>query len=165
MASVTDRIDTGEGKLYATTTFEDIGDGTTVPREVFVTLGKAGGCSGAYTEALGRLISIILKSGAPMSEVHTQLRGITCHKPYGFGPSAVCSCPDALAQLLERLPDSNKSLAKAEQMPYDGTEGANTISSNGGAILSSRACPDCGGHSIKIAGGCESCFQCGYSKC
>ena len=70
------------------------------PFELFATLGKSGGCAAAQTEAIGRLVSLALRSGAPVDTVHNHLRGITCHRPTGFGPTRVLSCGDAIAQVV-----------------------------------------------------------------
>jgi hypothetical protein len=43
------------------------------PFEAFLTLGKAGGSGMADAEAMGRLISLALRSGIPMTEIHRQL--------------------------------------------------------------------------------------------
>ena len=45
------------------------------PFEVFITLGKAGGSAIADVEAMGRLISLALRSGIPIMEIHRQLWG------------------------------------------------------------------------------------------
>ena len=91
----TTRIRTGCGPLFVTINDDEHG----TPFELFATLGKAGGCAAAQTEAIGRLVSLALRSGAPVETVHDHLRGITCHGPSGFGPTRVLSCGDAIAQV------------------------------------------------------------------
>ena len=71
------------------------------PFEVFVTLGKAGGSAMADAEAMGRLISLALRSGIPIMEVHRQLRGISSDRAVGLGPNKVLSVPDAIGIALE----------------------------------------------------------------
>ena len=71
------------------------------PFEVFVTLGKAGGSAMADAEAMGRLISLALRSGIPMMEIHRQLRGISSDRAVGLGPNKVLSVPDAIGIALE----------------------------------------------------------------
>jgi ribonucleoside-diphosphate reductase alpha chain len=71
------------------------------PFEVFATLGKAGSIAMADTEAIGRLISLALRFGVPVSEVHQQLRGISSDRAIGFGANKVLSVPDAIAQAIE----------------------------------------------------------------
>ena len=71
------------------------------PFEVFVTLGKAGGSAMADAEAMGRLISLALRSGIPLMEIHRQLRGISSDRAVGLGPNKVLSVPDAIGIALE----------------------------------------------------------------
>lgn len=70
------------------------------PFEVFATLGKAGSVAMADTEAIGRLISLALRFGVPVHEVHSQLRGISSDRAVGFGANKVLSVPDAIAQAI-----------------------------------------------------------------
>ena len=72
------------------------------PFEVFINLGKAGGAAMADAEAMGRLISLALRSGIPIREVHRQLRGIASDKAIGLGPNKVLSVPDAIGIALEK---------------------------------------------------------------
>ncbi len=94
----TTRIRTGCGPLFVTINEDDHGQ----PFETFATLGKAGGCAAAQTEAIGRLASLALRSGVPAAQVQQHLRGITCHRPAGYGPNRVLSCGDGIAQALAR---------------------------------------------------------------
>ncbi|MYD94672.1 MAG: vitamin B12-dependent ribonucleotide reductase [Chloroflexi bacterium] len=97
----TTRIRTGCGPLFVTINDDERG----LPFETFATLGKAGGCAAAQTEAIGRLASLALRSGVPVAEVQKTLRGITCHRPAGFGPDRVLSCGDGIAQAMARRID------------------------------------------------------------
>jgi hypothetical protein len=56
----------------------------------------------ADTEAIGRLASLALRSGIPITAVRDQLRGISCDRAVGVGPNKVLSAPDAVAQAIER---------------------------------------------------------------
>src|SRR2546430_17396573 len=69
---------------------------TTLFRSVFISLGKAGGALMADVEAIGRLISLALRSGIPLKEIYRQLRGISSDRAVGLGPSKVLSVPDAI---------------------------------------------------------------------
>ena len=71
------------------------------PFEVFLTLGKAGGSAMADAEAMGRLISLALRSGIPIMEIHRQLRGISSDRAVGLGPNKVLSVPDAIGIAIE----------------------------------------------------------------
>jgi ribonucleoside-diphosphate reductase alpha chain len=67
----TARIKTGMGQLYVTVT-EYEGQ----PFEVFATIGKSGRSTTAKTEAIGRLVSLALRSGVDVSQIIEQLKGI-----------------------------------------------------------------------------------------
>jgi ribonucleoside-diphosphate reductase alpha chain len=139
---------TGCGSLYVTVNEDDFG-----PREVFASMGKAGGCASASTEAIGRLISLAFRYGVPPDKIVKQLRGIRCHEPHGFGPNQILSCPDAIGKALaEKYGLANGNGAKPVgqlEMPIKIAQGA---------------CPDCGG-AVEHEGGCMVCRSCGYSKC
>ncbi len=55
----------------------------------------------ADAEAMGRLISLALRSGIPLMEIHEQLRGISSDRAVGLGPNKVLSVPDAIGIALE----------------------------------------------------------------
>jgi len=71
------------------------------PFDVFLNLGKAGGSAMADAEALGRLVSLALRSGIPLQEIIRQLRGISSDRAVGLGPNKVLSMPDAVGIALE----------------------------------------------------------------
>jgi ribonucleoside-diphosphate reductase alpha chain len=66
-----EKVTTGCGSMYITVASDDKG-----LCEVFVSLGKAGGCASAQLEATGRLISLALRSGVDPAEVVKMLKGI-----------------------------------------------------------------------------------------
>jgi len=135
------KIETSCGTMYITINFDE----ETKPFEVFTMIGKAGGCASSQSEALGRLISLCLRAGIAPQHVVKQIRGITCHLPYGLGPKKVSSCPDAVAQALENI----LNLDKVENKTRPNGRGA---------------CPDCGSP-LESGGGCATCTSCGYSDC
>jgi len=67
----TTKMVTGLGTLYVTVT-EYEGR----PFEVFATIGKSGGSTTAKTEAIGRLVSLALRSGVKVEKIVDQLKGI-----------------------------------------------------------------------------------------
>lgn len=138
LSGLTEKIETSCGTLYVTINWNDEGK----PFEVFTRIGKAGGCASSQSEALGRLISMSLRSGISPNYIQKQLRGITCHLPKGIGKKKVSSCADAAAQVL-----------------------GNVFSEDENSMGFTRgACPDCQGP-IEREGGCSVCKQCGYSEC
>src|SRR5688500_16229333 len=98
LRGVTERIETPLGTMFVNITEDDRGQ----PFEVFINLGKAGGAAMADAEAMGRMISLALRSGIPLMEIHRQLRGIASDRAIGLGPNKVLSVPDAIGIVLER---------------------------------------------------------------
>jgi ribonucleoside-diphosphate reductase alpha chain len=95
---LTQKVNTGHGKMYVT--INEI-DGK--PFELFATIGKSGRSTMAMTEAIGRLVSLALRSGIPVEDIVTQIKGIGGGAPvYQQGKQGLIqSIPDALAWVLE----------------------------------------------------------------
>src|SRR5688572_24699498 len=86
------RKETPLGTMFVHVTEDEKGQ----PFEVFINLGKAGGSAMADVEAIGRLLSLALRSGIPLMEIHRQLRGISSDRAVGLGSHKVLSVPDAI---------------------------------------------------------------------
>jgi len=97
LPSVTDKINTGFGNLYVTISYFN-----QKPFEVFASIGKSGYTTMADVEALGRLISLAMRSGVESKEIITQLKGIGGSEPIFTEGGLVQSLPDAIAKVLER---------------------------------------------------------------
>jgi len=164
------RIETPLGTLYVTITEDE----KSQPFEVFMSLGKAGGAIMADVEAMGRLISLGLRSGIPIREIHRQLRGISSDKVIGLGPSKVMSVPDAVGIALERYMSDKQGIqqellpgpARSDQAPVTEmvTRGAEQMTLGGMNSTLAGACPDCGSQ-LEYAEGCVKCHVCGFSEC
>src|SRR5207247_100568 len=102
LTGATYRSETPIGTAFITVNETPDGD----PFEVFVQVGKGGSDTMAVAEALGRLISLVLRLPSPLSaqrrleEVISQLSRIGGGQPTGFGPAKILSLPDALARTL-----------------------------------------------------------------
>jgi ribonucleoside-diphosphate reductase alpha chain len=164
------RIETPLGTLYVTITEDEKAQ----PFEVFMSLGKAGGAIMADVEAMGRLISLGLRSGIPIREIHRQLRGISSDKVLGLGPNKIMSVPDAVGIALERYM-SDKQGIQQELLPSPAggeaaavtemvTRGAEQMMLSGMPDTLAGACPDCGSQ-LEYAEGCVKCHVCGFSEC
>ena len=169
LRGTTRRVETPLGTLYVTITEDDKGQ----PFEVFMSLGKAGGALMADVEAVGRLISLALRSGIPMKEIHRQLRGISSDRVIGLGPSKVLSVPDAVGIAIERWMQEKQGiqqelLASAGAAPAPEevmvAQGAEQLVMGGMQQTLSGACPDCGSQ-LEYAEGCVKCHVCGFSEC
>lgn len=93
----TPRIETGCGHLYLTVNFDENG----MMFEIFTHLGKAGGCGASQLEAIGRCISVGLRSGVDPAVYVKQLKGIKCPNSTWSEKKQVLSCSDAIGRLLE----------------------------------------------------------------
>jgi ribonucleoside-diphosphate reductase alpha chain len=133
------QMQTGCGPLYITMNEDERG-----LFEVFTTMGKAGGCAASQCEGIGRLVSLAWRSGVGPEPVIRQLRGISCHKPSGFGPNRVLSCADALSIAIQNHVAPNRQVEKH-------------VSPGG-------ACPECG-DAVEHEEGCVLCRSCGFSEC
>jgi ribonucleoside-diphosphate reductase alpha chain len=151
------------------------------PFEVFATLGKAGSIAMADTEAIGRLISLALRFGIPVSEVHQQLRGISSDRAIGFGQNKVLSVPDAIAQAIA-LREQEKAGVQQELMPELLVASAPAeaqsllpLAPAADPVLPGLneydpsetfigTCPECSSQ-LEMAEGCQKCHVCGYSEC
>ncbi|NNM06962.1 MAG: vitamin B12-dependent ribonucleotide reductase [Gemmatimonadetes bacterium] len=147
-------------------------DGAGRPFEVFCTLGKAGGSAFAHAEAMGRLMSLALRSGVPISALRDQLRGISSDRAVGVGPNKVLSAPDAIGQAIERYLEEQAGIQ--EELPMEvpasaspgGTQAqTETKSYHGLHDHFMGSCPECGSGQLAFEEGCVKCHVCGYSEC
>ncbi|MGH7675087.1 MAG: vitamin B12-dependent ribonucleotide reductase [Gemmatimonadales bacterium] len=169
LRGATRRLETPLGTMYVTITEDDKGQ----PFEVFISLGKAGGALMADVEAIGRLISLALRSGIPMREVYRQLRGISSDRVVGLGPNKVLSVPDAIGIAIEKWLQEKQGIQQellAESAPA--VPAREVVADERGAALQYGAtaqefigaCPDCGSQ-LAFIEGCAKCHVCGYSEC
>jgi ribonucleoside-diphosphate reductase alpha chain len=149
------RIDTPLGGAYITINM----NGGDEPFEVFMNVGKAGSDTAAVAEAIGRLISLILRIPSPLSatkrlrQVVRQLKGIGGGRPLGFGRDRVRSLPDGVAQVLA------EHLGMAEPPVERSTADQLSLFPLG------DLCPECGQATLVSEEGCQRCYACGYSEC
>ncbi len=185
LRGTTRRMETPLGTMFVNITEDDRGQ----PFEVFITLGKAGGSAMADVEAMGRLISLALRSGIPLPELHRQLRGIASDRATGLGPNKVLSVPDAIGIALERWWKEKQGvqqelLRTPPEMPVQSGEfpvvPADQVKVVSGAEMAAQnqmmfdvngsdqsfmaTCPDCGSQ-LEFAEGCVKCHVCGFSEC
>ena len=176
LTGTTRKIRSPLGELYVTVNEDESGR----PFEVFMTLGKAGGAAMADAEALGRLISLSLRSGIPLQDVAKQIRGISCDRAVGFGPNKVLSMPDAVGQVLELYlaekdgiqqelpiagaPSVEAAAIRSAPRPagQGGTQAQVEAYDPGDAFMGT--CPECASD-LQFAEGCVKCMTCGYSEC
>lgn len=166
------------------TTFVTVNEnGHAEPFEVFMHTSKAGSETAAVSEAVGRLISYILRLRSPvpphdrMREIVRQLVGIGGGRSLGLGPNRVRSLPDGVAQVLEEyLQDRAEREARGE---FEGVEASveaqpalpapqsapNPAPAQQTAFKFGDLCPECGQAAVVNEEGCRKCYACAYSEC
>ncbi len=169
-------INTPLGKAFVTVN-ENGGD---QPFEVFINTAKAGSDTAAVSEAIGRLISYILRLASPieprerLNELIHQMSGIGGGRPLGFGPNRVRSLPDGVSQALrEYLENSLDEYSWQQSEKKNGQQFEHSqISMNDDApddrtptFKIGDLCPDCGQAALVNEEGCRKCYACGYSEC
>jgi ribonucleoside-diphosphate reductase alpha chain len=131
------------------------------PFEVFVQVGKGGSDTMAVAEALGRLISLVLRLPSPLSsqrrleEVISQLARIGGGQPTGFGPAKILSLPDALARTLAEHIGQVKPVS---ELPLP------VVAGNGKKQIGDL-CKECGQATFIYEEGCKKCLSCGFNEC
>ncbi len=137
----TQKVRTGLGDLYLTVNEVD-----GKPFEIFATIGRSGRSITAKAEAIGRLVSLALRSGVHVREIVKQLKGIGGEHPVFQKKGMLLSIPDAVSWVLE-----NKYLQGNAPRTYDKS-------------LSRAECPECSTELV-FQEGCFVCPSCGYTKC
>jgi len=166
---ITEKVQTGCGKLYVTINEDEHG-----PCEIFARMGKAGGCAASQIDAQARLISMALRSNVDPHSIVKQLKGMRCPSPSLLPQNGgkILSCSDALAKVLEHYlenfynneneekihsKEAEEDVLFHEQLDFNFQSDAQTKNIAG-------MCPDCGSI-LEHESGCVICHSCAYSKC
>ncbi|MEM4508474.1 MAG: vitamin B12-dependent ribonucleotide reductase [Archaeoglobaceae archaeon] len=152
---------TGCGSLYVT-----INEDSEGIAEVFVQLGKSGGCSASQTEAIGRLLSVALRSWINPEVLIKQLKGIRCPSIGFDNGEIITSCADGVAKVLEKwLKGEYKKIKFGVEGIKPLTEFAGEIAEEEGKTkMIGGVCPECG-NVLEYGEGCATCRFCGFTKC
>jgi ribonucleoside-diphosphate reductase alpha chain len=154
LSGATYRMETPIGTAFITVNDTPGGD----PFEVFVQVGKAGSDTMAVAEALGRLISLVLRLPSPLSAqrrleaVVSQLSRIGGGQPTGFGAAKILSLPDALARTL------GEHIGLGGSQPPESA--ATAVRRRVGDL-----CKECGQATLVYEEGCKKCLSCGFNEC
>ena len=166
-------IDTPAGKAFITINE----NGGTQPFEAFINTAKAGSETAAVSEAIGRLISYILRLASPvvptdrMREVVRQLTGIGGGRSLGFGPNRVRSLPDGIGQVVDQYLREKEGSAVAVKEEKPSTDNGHKIENEMDFAEATPLqkvgdlCPECGEAAVINEEGCRKCYACGYSEC
>ena len=151
------------------------------PFEVFAIIGRAGSDVMAFTEAIGRLLSLALRCGI-VKLLAEQLRGIGGSRSAGFGPARVRSVPDAIGKILQDH-YVNRHAGHENGNGYANGNGNGHSDGNGVGyataapasfaalaevtepLTAGEICPDCQNATLMNEEGCRKCHSCGYAEC
>ncbi|HOW34995.1 MAG TPA: vitamin B12-dependent ribonucleotide reductase [Candidatus Omnitrophota bacterium] len=157
----TSKVLTGCGNLYITINDDE----DEKPFEVFMQMGKAGGCAASQLEAIGRLASLALRSGVDKKTIIEQLRGIRCPAPSWDKGTRIFSCADAISRVLEkRLAEKQAVVQRAPMAAVAITNELKPSEKHNVKANMVGVCPDCGSP-LHHEEGCLKCYGCGFSKC
>jgi ribonucleoside-diphosphate reductase alpha chain len=187
---VTQRIDTGYGKLYVNINEDPEADR---PFELFANIGNSGGFTASFTEALAKTISTALRAGVDPEEIAEELQGIRSPKVAWDKGEQIQSIPDAIGTAMQRYLDGEVERAYPQQQTLEetaeeadeGEEHARTEvdhETDGGAVTNGASessgdqqtiieagenpeCPECSSLSLYYSEGCKTCESCGWSEC
>jgi ribonucleoside-diphosphate reductase alpha chain len=157
-------VETPVGKAFITINE----NGGEQPFEAFINTAKAGSEIAAVSEAIGRLVSYILRMASPvapldrMREIVRQLSGIGGGRSLGFGINRVRSLPDGIGQVLDQyLREKDGSLVEEVKSNGNGHHDAPMHS----PMKIGDICPECGEAAVVNEEGCRKCYACGFSEC
>ncbi len=177
LSGVTQRIDTGYGKIYVNINEDENGE----PFELFATIGNSGGFTASFTEGLAKTISYALRSGVDPNEIAEDLQGIRSPKVAWDKGEQINSIPDAIGVAMRRYLDDEISKPYPQQQHL--TEVAESASAEADSENRSvdtadtsdtqslidagenPECPDCGSMALYFSEGCKTCENCGWSEC
>ncbi|AGB16704.1 ribonucleoside-diphosphate reductase, adenosylcobalamin-dependent [Halovivax ruber XH-70] len=190
LQGVSQRIDTGYGKVYVTINEEPE---TGQPFELFANIGHSGGFTNSFTEALAKVISTALRSGVDPEEIVDELCGTRSPKVAWDKGEQIQSIPDAIGTAMRRYlaneidkpyPKQQTLGESADDVTTDADASATSVAPDepepdGGAAARQSAdatqdlidagespeCPDCGSLSLYFSEGCKTCESCGWSEC
>jgi ribonucleoside-diphosphate reductase alpha chain len=130
LTGVTYKADSPSGKMYVTINHDEKEN----MFEVFINHGKSGSDLMALADALGRMISFVLRihSAVPsrerVREIVSELAGIGGARSLGFGENRVRSLPDAIAKVLAKHSGFRVNGKVEDKLP---TTNGNGVSTNG----------------------------------
>nr|WP_267622513.1 adenosylcobalamin-dependent ribonucleoside-diphosphate reductase [Halobium salinum] len=136
---VTQRIDTGYGKVYVSINEDENGR----PFELFANIGHSGGFTNSFTEALAKVISTALRSGVDPEEIVDELKGTRSPKVAWDKGEQINSIPDAIGTAMRRYLDDEIDKPYPKQQSLTEVEGetsdASASETDGGAAVDASA--------------------------
>jgi ribonucleoside-diphosphate reductase alpha chain len=169
------KVRTSAGTAYVTVNVDENGR----PVELFVNVGKAGSDIMELGEAIGRMASLSLQSGASLTAVANQLVGIGGNGK--FNPPLAHAIGVALLEVnldnAERrgggYHDCEDKLRAEGRWPVEDDIDDPDITALEAVLPavpksqrpSGQMCPECNNFTVALEEGCKKCMSCGWSAC
>lgn len=141
-------VETAFGKVQVTIT--ELDGHPDRPFDVRLQIGKGGNDKNADVEAIGRMISLALRSGVAVTEIVDQLEGIGGQSFLGLGDRRVKSVADGVAKLLARRYILIRNLEVVEEISV-------TSKVDPAKVDQGRVCPKCHNATLVMEAGCRHC--------
>ena len=162
------KIVSGCGSLHILAFFDPV---TGDMQEVYLNKGSTGGCANFMT-GLSRTISLLCRAGVDVRTIKDQLDSTgTCpsyatRKATKHDTSKGSCCPMAIGNALVEMWEEMQDNIGEDWENEEKQDAALQSSSKPKQIItnSTALCPECG-EPLVFEGGCNSCKNCGYSKC
>ena len=157
-----DKIISGCGSLHVLAFFNPI-DGALM--EVYLSKGSTGGCS-LFMVGLSRTISLLCRAGVNIFDIVDQLDSTGVCPSYAVrratkhDTSPGSCCPMAIGKKLLEMYQEVQIELFGEEDKKENKKNKKPVK----VIPSKALCPECG-EPLVFEGGCNSCKNCGYSKC
>lgn len=142
-------------------------------REVYLSKGSTGGCAN-FMVGLSRMISLSARGGIDIEDIVDQLKSCGTCPSYAvrrakFGDTSVgSSCPVAVGNALIAMHEEMIQQINFCTEVVDWKDVKKSIDFEPSKHIPTKSntakCPECGGELI-FEGGCNSCKNCGWSKC
>lgn len=166
------KLTTGCGSLHVLAFFDPVnGD----MQEVYLNKGSTGGCAN-YMTGLSRTLSLLCRAGVDVKTIKDQLDSTGVCPSYAtrtaikHDTSKGSCCPMAIGNALVDMWEEMQDDIDVDEEDFvdnaDNNEQDAKTASNSNQFInkSDMICPECG-EPLVFEGGCNSCKNCGYSKC
>lgn len=160
------------GSLHVLAFFDPV---TGDMQEVYLNKGSTGGCAN-YMTGLSRTLSLLCRAGVDVKTIKDQLDSTGVCPSYAtrtaikHDTSKGSCCPMAIGNaLVDMWEEMQKDIDLDEEDFVDNADNneqdvKTSLNSNQFINKSDMICPECG-EPLVFEGGCNSCKNCGYSKC
>lgn len=166
------KLTTGCGSLHVLAFFDPA---TGDMQEVYLNKGSTGGCAN-YMTGLSRTLSLLCRAGVDVKTIKDQLDSTGVCPSYAtrtaikHDTSKGSCCPMAIGNALVNMWEEMQKDIDLDEEDFVDNEDNNeqdvktSLNSNQFINKSDMICPECG-EPLVFEGGCNSCKNCGYSKC